>query len=66
MPLVCGTPRWLEELGMALSTEAQCVLDRLATEGKAVIMVARNRRLAGCIGLSDSLRENAGTVSLPP
>ena len=51
---------------MALSTKAQCVLDRLATEGKAVIMVARNRRLAGCIGLSDSLRENAGTVSLPP
>ena len=62
VPLVCGTPQWLEEQGTALSTEAQRVLDRLAAEGKAVIMVARNRRLAGCIGLSDSLRENAGSV----
>ena len=62
VPLVCGTPQWLEEQDVTLSTEAQSVLDRLAAEGKACILVARNRRLVGCIGLSDSLRENAGTV----
>lgn len=56
----CGSRRYLEECGVAFSQKDNEALDKLRKEGKAVILVAGRRRLLGAIGLSDTMRPEAG------
>ena len=57
---VCGSRRYLEECGVAFDDESDEALDEMRREGKAVILVAGRRRLLGAIGLSDTMRPEAG------
>lgn len=56
----CGSRRYLEERGVAFDDESDEALDEMRREGKAVILVAGRRRLLGAIGLSDTMRPEAG------
>lgn len=56
----CGSRRYLEECGVAFDDESDEALDEMRREGKAVILVAGRRRLLGAIGLSDTMRPEAG------
>ena len=52
-PALLGSPRLLEEAGLTVDTAA---LTRLQDQGKTVIGVARDRRVAGLIAIADPLR----------
>lgn len=60
--ILCGSGKWLEEIGVEFQP---CVTDSLAQitrQGKAAILVAKAGKCVGLIALSDTLRENAATV----
>lgn len=56
--ILVGTPRWLMEKGIALSSYQEEV-ERLSEEGKTPVVVAVNRKVYGLIALSDTLKESA-------
>ena len=57
--LLCGSAAFLLEHGISLSGEAQSVLERLRTQGKASILVADGQSCLGVIALTDVLRPEA-------
>ena len=57
--LVCGSERFLDEMGVMLSGKRQAELDRLRAEGKASIITADGDKCVGIIALSDILRPEA-------
>jgi len=55
-----GSATWIVETGgVYYSTEEQAALDRLASNGSAVMAVRRGGDLLGFIGLSDKVRESS-------
>lgn len=59
LTLHCGNNQYLQENGISISAEAEEILKKLRSQGKALVLTAINGRCAGVIGLSDKLRENA-------
>ena len=57
--LVCGSERFLDEMGVMLSGKMLAELDRLRAEGKASIITADGDKCVGIIALSDILRPEA-------
>lgn len=57
--LLCGNERFLEENGVSLAGTVHSVLERLRTEGKASILVAKGPHCIGILALSDVLRPEA-------
>ncbi len=55
----CGSRRYLEENGVPFEQKDNEALDKLRKEGKAVILVASQKKILGAIGLSDTLRPAA-------
>src|SRR5207244_7206400 len=60
--LVVGTQRLLEETGIALTTEARDVLERLDQSGHTGLLVARDGVILGVIGARDRVRPEAAGV----
>lgn len=58
----CGNASWLVEQGVTLAEEATSVLEKLHSQGKAVIVVAREGKCLGAIALSDTPRRNAAEI----
>lgn len=58
-PLLVGNRRLLEEQGIALSSDAQRVLDELDRLGQSSLIVAFAGQVLGIIGVQDSLRDSA-------
>ena len=57
--VIAGKPSFVEEYGARASAGIQAALDRLAAEGKTVVMVARGCEVVGVIGLQDQPRPSA-------
>ena len=62
--VLCGNEKLLSEEGVALDSGALAALAGLREQGKASLLVARDGRCVGVVGLSDTLRpEAAGVVA---
>jgi len=58
-----GKPGWLRETGVAISRDAENQIESLEAQGKTLMVVAVDNRLAGIIGLADTLKpESAQAV----
>ncbi|MEM9769502.1 MAG: heavy metal translocating P-type ATPase [Cyanobacteria bacterium P01_D01_bin.71] len=63
-----GTQRWLQELGMAtavttyLGAPLETLQNRWQREGKTVVWIAIEHRVAGLMGIMDTLKPAAATV----
>jgi Cu+-exporting ATPase len=60
--LVVGTPRLLEEQGIALPAEVAGVLEQLDATGQTALLVARSGVVLGVIGARDRVRPEAKAV----
>lgn len=58
-PMLCGTLSFLKEKDVFVDEDAAITLDRFSGQGKAAILVAREKTLIGVITLSDMLRDSA-------
>lgn len=59
MQLVAGRPSFVEEQGIRVTDEARAAIDRLAADGKTVVVIARGAQVIGVIGLQDEPRHSA-------
>lgn len=57
--LLCGNLAYLEENGIPIDEHFLATLARFQSQGKAVVLIARDTALAGVITLSDTLRDAA-------
>ena len=65
--VMCGTERLLARLGVEVPAAIGQRVAALAAEGKSVVLVARDGRLAGVVALADTLRpEVAAAVEADP
>lgn len=60
--LLCGNEKYLRQNGILISSSADKKLEKLHSQGAAVILVAVNGTCAGLIALSDTLRPDAEDV----
>jgi Cu+-exporting ATPase len=60
--LVVGTPRLLQEQGIALPAEAEALLRQLDTGGQTALLVARSGVVLGAVGARDRVRPEARVV----
>jgi Cu+-exporting ATPase len=60
--LVVGTPRLLEEQGIALGPQVHALLERLDSTGQTALLVARDGVVLGAIGARDRVRPEAAAV----
>ena len=58
-PLLCGTLNFLNENQITLGDSVLSILHKFQAQGKATILVAKDKALAGIITLSDTLRKSA-------
>ena len=54
-----GKPSFIEEKGVQLSQLVQSSIDQLGSEGKTVVVLARNGEVVGLIALQDTPRQGA-------
>lgn len=54
--LICGNEKFLTDNGVCVDDMEQSALERLRTQGKASILVAKDHKCIGIIALSDVLR----------
>lgn len=57
--LICGTLNFLKEKEIRIDEEVVITIDRFRAQGKAIILVAKEKSLIGVITLSDTLRDTA-------
>lgn len=57
--IICGNNKFLEENGIS---ETDSKYGMLSSEGKAVVFIARDKKLLGIISLSDTMRENVPEI----
>ena len=60
--LLCGTVKFLKEYLIPMNELVYIKLNEFRTQGKAMILVAKERSLIGVITLSDTLRDTAHSV----
>ncbi|MFV0527574.1 MAG: heavy metal translocating P-type ATPase [Lachnospiraceae bacterium] len=60
--IMCGNEAYLRAKGIAIEPDVHARLEQLYEQGKAVVAVAVDGRCIGSIGLSDVLRDTAGTT----
>jgi Cu+-exporting ATPase len=60
--LVVGTPRLLQEQGVALPPEALSLVETFAAAGQTTLLVARDRVVLGVLGARDRVRPEAAGV----
>ncbi|SHK29306.1 Cu+-exporting ATPase [Desulfatibacillum alkenivorans DSM 16219] len=61
--IIVGKPAWTAAQGVDVQS-AQAEIDRLANEGKTVMVVARDKALAGLVAVSDALKpESAEAIN---
>lgn len=58
----CGNAVWLGEQGVTFAGDTAAALESLHSQGKAVIVVAREGECLGAIALSDTPRRNAAEI----
>lgn len=58
-PLFCGNENFLNSNGIEVSSSAKPILEQYRTQGKAVIIVAKEKKCVGIVALSDVLRPEA-------
>ena len=57
-----GKPTWLRETGVDISPDGENQIHSLEDQGKTLMAVAVNKRFAGIIGLSDTLKPESPEV----
>lgn len=57
--IAAGNRRLMDTLGITLGEDGEAALDRLLANGQTPILVARDGRLIGLLGMSDMAREGA-------
>jgi P-type E1-E2 ATPase len=60
--VMCGNSAYLKENDISLNSGAEGLLEQLRAQGKALILVAVNKKCAGIAALSDTLRDSAKNV----
>ncbi len=60
--LLCGTLNFLREEGVPMNDTITSKLDQFRSEGKAMILVAKEKEVIGAITLSDTLRDTAASM----
>ena len=60
--IFCGNIKYIQNQGIAVSDELTVKAEILSGEGKALIVIAKDREVIGLIALSDSLRDDAASV----
>jgi Cd2+/Zn2+-exporting ATPase len=58
-PVLTGSLAFMEESGVGIPESQRNPLEELQVQGKTAILVARNSKLSGVLGLSDTLRPDA-------
>lgn len=57
--VLCGNQNYLKQNGCEISGENTAVIEKLQTEGKALVLIGINNHASGIIALSDTLRDTA-------
>ena len=57
--VLIGTPRLLAERGVALTDDAEALMESLQAQGKTAMLVALDDRVAGVIAVADRVRPSA-------
>lgn len=57
--LLCGNETFLSDHGVAIDEAVSSALERLRSQGKASILVAKDKRCVGVVAMSDVLRPEA-------
>ena len=60
--IYCGNEKYLVENNISLDGKASAQTNRFRKDGKAVVIIAENRKVLGIIALSDVLRPEAGEM----
>jgi heavy metal translocating P-type ATPase len=60
--IICGNSAYFKENNVSFNPDAENLLEQLRAQGKAVILVAVNKKCAGLAALSDTLRDTAKSV----
>lgn len=60
--IICGNENYLKERNIFLTKEEKEVVEKYQSEGKIIILVAKNDSVIGLITLSDSLKEEVNDV----
>lgn len=60
--LHCGNEKFFKENNILINSEIKATLEKLRHQGKASILVSENHCCIGIIGLSDTIRPEAGAV----
>ena len=59
MPIFAGKEKFLADNGISINPDARVVLDRLASEGKTLSLIACSGKLAGVVAASDLIKPTA-------
>ncbi len=59
-----GNRRLMAELGISFNGDVSAALDRMKSEGKTAVLVARAGRVAGVLGIADTVRAGAADAVL--
>jgi len=59
MPVLAGKEKLLTANGISISSDARVVLDRLASEGKTLSLIACSGKLAGVVAAADTIKPTA-------
>ncbi len=57
--IICGNKSFIEENGICVPVDT---VNSLCAQGKAIILIAKNKTLVGIIGLSDTVRNNSAEM----
>src|SRR5437660_10913418 len=60
--LVVGSPRLLQERGIALPPEASAILQQLDASGQTALLVAKDGMVLGILGARDRVRPEAAGI----
>ena len=60
--LLCGNVKYIKKQDIVITDELTDKAEALSGEGKAIIVIARDKEVIGIIALADSLRDDAASV----
>ncbi|MEW6326112.1 MAG: cation-translocating P-type ATPase [Thermodesulfobacteriota bacterium] len=61
-PIIVGNRKLMDEAEVTIPADAQQKIETLQSEGKTIMLVARNNQLSGIIAVADTLRAEAVTT----
>ena len=60
--VLCGSASWLRENGVVFNADSEAALKQLQEQGKAVIIVSKDKKAVGILAMSDTIRPEAAKM----